>query len=186
MRHSRSLALLALLGMIAISPTAALAAIGEVWKTAHGEHYYIREMVDPDGNGSLELLTAEQMGPSDHGIGVRAAATGALLAQTITPYVLSGLLLADLDGDGSQEILFTNGGSGRLTCLRYTGPSGPLSLFWEIRPSQPPPFTLSLADLDGTDGSTSWFSSRHHPGRWRYTPIGARYSGRTRPTTRRA
>lgn len=149
MRSSRpALAFLPVALLLLASP-ATSAPFGEVWTTPHSERYHVYEFVDLDGDGTLELLTGEyETGPREY-IGVRSVATGALLAQSATPYEPTSLFVADLEGNGSPEIVFTTLQDDRLVCLRFEGPAGPVSQFWSIRPSTPAPFSLNFAELDG-------------------------------------
>lgn len=153
MRSLRSVLSFVPIAMMLFASPAASGPFGEVWQTAHSERYHLYEFVDLDGDGSLEFLTGEYTTGTREFIGVRSVATGALLAQSAALYEPTDLFVADLDGNGTQEILFTTDPDGRLNCLRFEGPAGPVSVSWTIRPSFPPPFTLSFADLDGNGRS---------------------------------
>lgn len=149
MRSPRSVLSFLAIVFLLVLPVSSSAQLGEVWETAHSARYHVYEFVDLDGDGSLEMLTGEYVNGVREYIGVRSASTGALLAQSDAQYEPTDLLVADLEGNGTPRILFTTESDGRLNCLRFEGPAGPLSVHWSIRPLTPTPFSLHFAELDG-------------------------------------
>lgn len=135
--------------LLFIAAAASSAPFQEVWQTGLPERYSVYQFVDLDGDGTVEFLTGEYENGSSERIGVRSAATGALLAQSSALYEPTSLFVSNLDGGSDYEIVFTTLDDDRLVCLRFDPTAGLVSVLWSVRPLTPAPFSLHFADLDG-------------------------------------
>jgi hypothetical protein len=130
-------------------PTFADSGIVEKWHTATGVNYLlVSSAVDLDGNGTLELITIEVSGGAR--IGIRAAATGGLLAQTAATYQAEEFWIANVDALNAAEILVSDPSTGMLSCLRYTAGQSTLAVVWSYQPTpNGVPSKWEFVDFDG-------------------------------------
>jgi hypothetical protein len=133
-----------------VLPTLASSAIVEKWHTAPAANYIlVSPASDLDGNGTLEMITLEFVSGGAK-VGIRAAATGALLAQTAATYQPAEFWIANVDGQGAVEILFTDPTTGLLTCLKYTTGQSTLAVAWSYMPTaNGVPTKWAFVDFDG-------------------------------------
>jgi len=142
----RRMFILFALAALPVLPPVASAAVVEKWHTGNGTIFDWEPEVsgDLDGNGSYELVTIEA--PSAK-IAIRSASTGAVLAQTAGSYQATDFQIADVDGNGDAEILFTDANT-NLVCLHYA--VGSLTVRFNYSPtSGVVPSNWAFADLDG-------------------------------------
>src|SRR5690242_6278989 len=108
---------LALVSLLLLAPAVASAAIVVERQPGPSDNWAIMARLGyVTNNGVFNLLTKEGS-PAGTKIGLRSAATGALLAQTALPYTVNQLWFQDLDGDDIPELLVFDGLTGKCTCL---------------------------------------------------------------------
>jgi hypothetical protein len=145
----RTLAAFALASLFVL-PTIASAAIVEKWHTGAGDTYRKINESFLNEDGVYKLITGEASG-ADEKIGIRSAATGALLAQSTLAYDVSAYYLLDVDGDGDLEIIVRDGNTWKFDCLDYTTGSSTLAVRWSYLMIAPGgQYELEFVDLDNT------------------------------------
>lgn len=118
---------------LTVFPRTAACAIVEKWHTPNGTSYRVLSTGgDLLGNGSYEMITAEPVAGGVERVAVRSVATGALVAQSAGTYKVSQLWRADLDGNGSVEIIFWDTVTGKLNCLNHTLGSSAMPVRWSF------------------------------------------------------
>jgi hypothetical protein len=122
-------------------------------------------------DAAYHLITGETSGSNER-IGLRSAATGALLAQTALDYHVNGIWARDLDGDGDAEIIVWDGNTGKFNCFDYTTGSSTLAVRWSYLPfSVAGVVDFQFVDFDGDgriylvfEGEAPNFAVRDHNG----------------------
>jgi hypothetical protein len=133
-----------------VLPDLASAAIVQKWQST-STYYVLSFGGDLNGNGTFQMITAE-IPPAGQGvrIGIRSAASGALLAQSAGVYMPIKLWLGSIDPDGTTEIIFADTDTDHLVCLSYTVGQITLGVRWSFLPT---PQGLSaeweFVDFDG-------------------------------------
>jgi len=134
---------------LACLPAVSLAQVQPSWTSSGQDFRPLGVIRDLNGDGIVDLLSRETPGSAMGSISVRSLATGMVQAQTtVTTYAPGSIQYLDLDGDGSEEILFVDASSGALVCLPFAGPPGPMVARWSLNPYFGA-HAHFFADLDG-------------------------------------
>jgi len=145
-------------------PTAVSAAIVQKWHSSGSPAYGWVPQISGDitGTGVYDMVTVETSGAAFK-IGIRSGSTGALLTQTTGTYASpSNFLLADVDGNGATEILFTAGNT-NIVCLNFSGVA--LTERFNYAPTAAGfPSQWAFADLDGNGHQYLVFRDESLPG----------------------
>jgi hypothetical protein len=140
----------AILMLFLLAPAVASAAIVTKWQPAPGDNWSLMGHLGYVTSSSVYDLLTRENSASGTKIGLRAAGTGALLAQTALPYAPNSLWLQDLDGDDTPEILVFDGLTGHCTCFNWPAAgSDSIGVRWKTTQVFGTGLQVAFVDFDG-------------------------------------
>jgi hypothetical protein len=133
------------LSALVVLPKTACSAVVETWHAGTVTSCRVLNTGgDLYGNGSYQMVTGEPASGGTERVAVRSGATGAILAQSALSYKVGQMWLADVDGDGHAEIVFSDTVTGKLNCLNYSPGPSTLAVRWSFVAST----AWQMGDLD--------------------------------------